>query len=511
MAPLAAADGTPAGLRDRLRRLSLRTRLTLLAAAAVAAAVAVVVVSAYVVVRGELRQQVDRSLVSQSQSLISQGRNGGPGLLARLLAPVQTGQLRFEPLFSSVILVRTDGTTSPLAGVPASATVVDGRPFTGVASGQVPQLLADARLSDGTLVRAIAIPVQNLDTQEQYALVLARSLAETNEALDRLRVLLLLAGGLGVLLAVGGGLLVARAGLRPVDRLTAAAEHVARTEELDAPIAVRGDDEVARLARSFNAMTAALSASRNRQRRLVADAGHELRTPLTSLRTNLELLVRSERSGRTLPAEDRERLLDDLGAQVTELGTLVGELTDLARDERATAEQEHVDFADVAARAVRRARRRAGNVVIEDDLAPWPVLGRPVELERAVLNLLDNAVKFSPPGSVVDVRLRDGELTVSDRGPGVEEEDRPHLFDRFYRAPAARGQPGSGLGLSIVAQAAAQHRGAIRLEGRPGGGTVARLWLPAAPSGATDLHPAGRVGAAARSTHVHGALGEAGH
>ena len=473
---------TSTALRALLSRLSLKGRLAAIAALVVALAVALVATAAFAVVRGQLRQQVDASLVQQAQSLQAQGGRG-PGGLGRLLAPVpdQAGRPRLAPLFSAVVLVDTAGASTPVGGGLGTANVRDGSAFASVATGADRQVLRDAVLGDGTHVRAIAVPVQvTVDgTTSDYALVLARSLAETDATLSRLRLLLVVAGGLGVLLAAVGGLGVARAGLRPVDRLTAAAEHVARTEELDVPIEVAGHDEVARLARSFNAMTGALALSRERQRQLVADAGHELRTPLTSLRTNIELLVRSERSGRGLPPEDRRRLHEDLAAQIGELGTLVGELTDLARATPAVAEPQSLDLAEVAGRAVDRARLRAGEVDLLADLQPWQVQGNPVALERAILNLIDNAVKFSPPGGAVRVYLAAGQLTVTDTGPGISPEDAPHVFERFYRATAARSLPGSGLGLAIVARAVEQHGGAVRLEPSPGGvGTTARLWLP---------------------------------
>lgn len=469
-------------MRRLLGRLSLRGRLTLISAFAVALTVAAVSAAAWFIVRDQLRGQVDTSLVQQVQQL-QRSRQG----FASLVAPFGRGQegrpTGFRALVSAAELVGADGTVRqiqlssvPLPGLQGAGT------FASIAGGQGSQLLRDGTLTDGTHVRAIAVNgLIDPDDGSPVVLILARSLAETDTTLSRLALLLLGVGGLGVLAAAGGGLLVARAALRPVDRLTAAAEHVARTEELDVPIEVSGDDEVARLGRSFNAMTAALSTSRVRQRQLVADAGHELRTPLTSLRTNIDLLVRSERSGRALPAEDRARLLDDVGAQLLELGTLVGELVDLARDERTSEPRVRLDLAEVAGRALDRARPRAGDAVaLTAELEPWPVVGQPAALERAVLNLVDNAVKFSPTCGTVSVGLSQGLLTVADEGPGVPAEDLPHVFERFYRATSSRGLPGSGLGLAIVAQTVRAHGGDVRLTPRPGGGTLAQLWLPAA-------------------------------
>jgi two-component system, OmpR family, sensor histidine kinase MprB len=287
---------------------------------------------------------------------------------------------------------------------------------------------------------------------------------------------MLLFGLAGVIGAAAAGWAVARNGLRPVRRLTGRVEEIARTEDLT-PLPVEGDDEIARLATAFNAMLAALSASRDRQRRLVADAGHELRTPLTSLRTNLDLLLQADESG-GLDPRLRAELLDDVGAQIEEMSTLVGDLVELARDEPIRPVVEQVDLADVIDRAIARARRRGTTLTFEVDTEPWWVTGEARSLERAVTNLLDNAVKWSPRGGTVRVRLNHGQLTVDDEGPGIAEDDRAQVFDRFYRSEESRSMPGSGLGLSIVRQVAERHSGAVRADEAPGGGTRMVLQLP---------------------------------
>jgi two-component system sensor histidine kinase MprB len=285
-------------------------------------------------------------------------------------------------------------------------------------------------------------------------------------------------GSIGVVFSAAAGLVLARAGVRPVERLTAAAEHVARTGELE-PIDVHGNDELGRLAVTFNAMLAALEISRTRQRQLVADAGHELRTPLTSLRTNLDLLAQSEASpDRSLPKEDRDALLADVRAQAEELSGLVADLVELARDDAPSAGPEAVDFSAVVERAVERVRRRAVGVRFDVALQPWTVYGESAQLERAVTNVLDNAVKWSPADGRVSVRLNHGRLDVADSGPGIAEADLPHVFDRFYRSPTARAMPGSGLGLSIVRQAAERHGGSVSIGRAAGGGALVVLELP---------------------------------
>jgi two-component system sensor histidine kinase MprB len=313
-----------------------------------------------------------------------------------------------------------------------------------------------------------------------FAVSVAKPLTQVDESLNSLALLLVAVSAVGVVGAAVAGLLIARAGLAPVDRLTDVVEHIARTEDLDTAIPVEGRDEIARLSRSFNSMTRALAGSRERQQRLIVDAGHELRTPLTSLRTNVDLMLRSEETGRPLPDDGKKRLLVDVKAQLVELSSLVGDLLDLARDED-VADVGPVALHEVAENAVRRVRPRGPTLRIETQISPWYVRGDAAALERALVNLLDNAVKFSPPGGTVTVRLRDGELTVRDQGPGIPEEDRPYVFDRFWRSPSARGLPGSGLGLAIAARAVRDAGGEIRLDPAPGGGTQAWTKMPGTP------------------------------
>jgi two-component system sensor histidine kinase MprB len=294
----------------------------------------------------------------------------------------------------------------------------------------------------------------------------------------------------GCLLGVGGAALlgraVARAGLMPVQQVTDAVEKVALTMDLDHPIPVHGADEIARLGLSVNTMLTAIGAARQAQRTLVEDAGHELRTPLTSLRTNIELLLAVERQpelAHRLPPEERTKLLRDLDVQVGELATLTTELVELAREETTREQPEPVELTDVVDAALDRVRLRAPRTTFVADLDPVTVHGRPGELERMVLNVLDNAAKWNPPGATVHIGLHadgpDGcRLSVTDTGPGIDEVDRPHVFDRFYRAPAARATPGSGLGLAIVAQTAAQHGGTVAVGPNTPHGTVVTIRLP---------------------------------
>ncbi len=310
------------------------------------------------------------------------------------------------------------------------------------------------------------------------ALVLAQPTESIERALDRLKVILLLSSAAGVALAGIAGWAVAANGLRPVRRLTAATERVARTQELR-PIEVSGSDELARLTTSFNSMLQALDASQHRQRQLVADAGHELRTPLTSLRTNIELIGQAaDNDERSLSTEERHEIMSDVRSQLEEMTTLVGDLVELARDEPMRRDPEPLDFADVVTQSVDRVRLRAPAVTFDVELEPWLVFGESQLLERAVTNLLDNAAKWSPDGSTVRVRLDEGVLTVADQGPGIDAADLPHVFDRFYRSSEARTLPGSGLGLSIVRRAADRHGGTVEAASGEEGGTLFTLTLP---------------------------------
>jgi two-component system sensor histidine kinase MprB len=457
--------------------VTLRARLALLVAAAVAAAVAVASVAAFLITRAELRDQVDQSLLRFTR--IPDQAAGIPDQAARrrlrdleqlcVAGPVQSP----VPELFSLQFLRRDGTTCRL--VTGGTAVPVGSRALQVARGERGTLLEDAE-TDGVHLRVLTAP-----RGDDGAVQLARPLTEVDRTTAGLGLLLGLVAMAGVAISALLGLAVARAGLAPVDRLTANAEHVARTQDLRALIEVRGRDEIARLAGSINAMLTALDASRRRQRQLVADASHELRTPLTSLRTNIELLVRADaHPERALPARDRSALLADLTGQLQELSGLLGDLLELARDEVPEEEVTEVRLDDLVGREVERARRGAPGVRFEVALEPTRLAGRRRSLERAVGNVLDNAVKWSPPGGVVEVSLADGELRVRDHGPGVPPEDLPLVFERFYRASSARHLPGSGLGLAIVREAVEAHGGTASLDSAPGKGTAVVLRLPAA-------------------------------
>ncbi len=295
----------------------------------------------------------------------------------------------------------------------------------------------------------------------------------------------------GIALAAALGLFVSRAALVPVRRLTGATERVARTQDLGHRIEAGEDDELGRLAASFNTMLAALERSRLAQRQLVSDASHELRTPLTSVQANLDALAMGER----LPARERARVIAAAQAQLRELTVLVGDLVDLSKTEIEEIEIEDVRLDLAAAGAIERARLHAPGCRFQLDAEPCLVRAAPARLDRAISNLLDNASKWNPPSpsaGPVEVRVRDGRLEVRDHGPGIAAEDLPRVFDRFYRSPEARGRPGSGLGLAIVRQTAEASGGSVHAANDPDGGARLTLELPPLEMSAAELRAAKR-------------------
>lgn len=446
------------------KHVSLAFRVALLTTGAVGLTLAVVSAIVYVTVRAEFESSLDDSLMRRAYSAVDAGFatqatvNGlPPGAL--LAADIKIAVIQDKQLYSTP------------SGEAAKAYV--GKPEAAVAAGKQRRSMRTVQI-DGTPYRVIAV-----HAGPQNALVLAQSMESTANALDRLRVVLSVVSIAGVVVAGVAGWAVATNGLRPVRRLTSAAEHVARTERLQ-PIAVTGNDELARLTLAFNSMLSALDASQQRQRQLVADAGHELRTPLTSLRTNIDLLSQADSRG-GLSERARAELMGDVRSQLGELTTLVGDLVELARDEPLRRDPEPVDLSEIVTSCVERVRPRASSIEFDVETEPWMVLGEPQLIERAVTNLLDNAAKWSPPLGVVTVRLTDGALTVADTGPGIAEEDLPHVFERFYRSREARMLPGSGLGLAIVWQTARRHGGSVFADRAASGGALMTLRLPGTP------------------------------
>jgi len=477
-----AVDGAGRGsaaerFRTWLGLLPLQRRVGYLTTAAVALAVALATLAGWTTVRASLYASLDSELVDVASSLsvpAAQDISNFGGLTERTL---RAGNI-------SVAAVRADGT---VYDVPDERQhLVLGPDELATARLHFGHSARSGRTADGSRFRIVAVPIATLPG---VALVVGRPLAGTDAVLRSLLLVVGLIGLLGIVTAAIAGTAVARSSLRPVRQLSGAVEQIAVTKELR-PVRVSGASDVAVLARSFNDMVGSLAASRERQRRLIADAGHELRTPLTSLRTNVDLLLMDARTG-MLREGDRLTILTDVQGQLAEFAKLIGDLVQLARDD-GEATPEALDFRDVVTSALERARRRGPGLHFDVELDPFYVVGVPDALERAVTNLLDNAVKWSPAGGTVRVQLEGNRLRVADEGPGIAEEDLPRVFDRFFRADTARTTPGTGLGLSIVAQVTHQHGGVVKAGRSAQGGAEFTMVLPGARS--LEALPAPAVG-----------------
>jgi two-component system, OmpR family, sensor histidine kinase MprB len=465
--------------------VSLRLRVTLFLALAVAAAVVAVSWAAYATARSEARGEIDQALLSRAAP--EMGQPGQVMVVSGGTRPAFTdsfpaGGVEMRP---DVIMQFVDAAGTVFAPFPGEVALpVEDEDLALAASGGEP-LLRDVTV-DGVHYRMVTVQAMGLVTVTAgqaaevtpVALQVARDLTETDAFLGDMRTRLLLIGGSAVLLAAVLAWFASRGAVRPVAVLTGAAEHVAATRDLEVPIQVTRRDEIGRLAASFNTMLAALASSRSQQRRLVADAGHELRTPLTSLRTNIEVLARMG----DMPAADRVELLADARQELEELSALVAELVDLAAD-APPEEQVAVRLDELVTEAVDRFRRRTGREV-SVSVEETALDGKPGRLTRAITNLLDNAGKFSPAGTPIEVTLRGGRLEVRDHGPGINPEDLSRVFERFYRAVAARTTPGSGLGLAIVEQVAQEHGGRAFAANAEGGGAVVGFEMPVGKAGA---------------------------
>jgi two-component system, OmpR family, sensor histidine kinase MprB len=472
--------------------VTLRVRLAI--ASTVAAAVAVIGVAVLGVgfARMELRSSVDETLVEQAR-----------GIHAAELVDRQGG--------------RPEGDASTSQGAPAAQGSGDGRSGDGDGDGDGDEAavleggVAAFQVIDesGTIVFTTPfvtpLPIDDEDLEvaidreptrlrdatiasthyrvvtefspPNYAVQVARPMTDVDRTLRGLTLGFSVLALLGIAMAGVSGLVLGRRALAPVAELSEASREVAATQDATLTVPETGGAELAQLGRSINTMLASLADARDHERRLIDDAAHELRTPLTSLRTNIEMLA----DDRPLTADDRRDLLGDVRSQMEEFSSLVGDLDALARGDGATAVNDHdnVSMAAVTEAAVRRAQRRAGTVQLNLTVEqPADTFGDAAMLERAVLNVLDNAVKWSPPDGTVEVRLTGGTITVSDSGPGIAPADLPHVFDRFWRAPTSRSTPGSGLGLAIVKQVVEAHHGTVRIESTEGSGTRVEMTLP---------------------------------
>ena len=468
--------------------MTLRKRLSLIAAASVGIAVLIAVFVCYMVVRHQLLSQVDNELNQQAQIVENNGLHGLAQQLPSL--PAKAGgsaQYAQAVLADGRSAVEEGDTQLPISG----------------ATRQVSQGKGDAFFSNvsigGTELRILTFPVPGLlvtsptgsQTVETGAIQLARPLNAVNSILSDLRLVLLVVLLAGMAVAAALGRIASRRVLAPLAEVAAVAQEIGETDDLSKRLNVHADDEVGQLATNFNSMLDRLESSREAlddsvraQRQLVADASHELRTPVTSLRTNIEVLL----AGAELEAEDRRRLLADVVEQSEELSALVNDLIELARGDEPGADTDDVRLDGVADESLARARRNAPGIHFDATLVPTLLDGVPERLARAINNLLDNAARHSPPGGTVEVQVGPKGVEVRDHGTGVDPDDLPYVFDRFFRGRNSRGRQGSGLGLAIVRQVAEQHGGSVSVTNAVDGGAIFNLWLPGAPADtAADL------------------------
>jgi two-component system sensor histidine kinase MprB len=453
--------------------MTLRHRIAAVAGGAVAVTVLVSALAIYVAVRSNLRDEIDTALHARVTEFVSGPdpdrdrshvcSNRGTDRSFPSL-PAANDDLRFGGAGGYLQVVCPDGGVVRATGTTVSLPVT--ARARQIARSGTGQDVSDLKV-DGTNIRVLTVRAPG-----SGSLQVARPLTEADNELERILIVLAIVSAAGIALAAALGGLVARTALAPVRRFTTRTEALARDPDVSERIEVRGDDELSRLAGSFNTTLDALERAVEAQRQLVADASHELRTPITSLRANIQMLQDVDR----LPAEERAALRADILTELDELTALVGDVVELARGSKPARVLDDVRLDRIVEAQVDRLRARGGGPAeFRLDLEPTVVRGEPDRIERAVSNLLVNAVKWSPPTGVVELELRDGTLTVRDHGPGFAPDDLRHVFERFFRADSARGMPGSGLGLAIVRQAAEAHGGRVDASNAPGGGALLRL------------------------------------
>ena len=518
-----------------LRSWSLRTRLAALTAAVVIVSIVVITLAAFTSVSQILYLEIDKNLQNQAQNIIDSG--------VEFPAEHSYEDGRYVPNFQetsnrmNVLVIPAAETGIKQPGSSSDSTQANGaesesssslEPVTPDIQGTQglstftadPDSPVDHEFDNEEVFEGVLSPVQmavvrgeqsfSFSTEgsmriyavrapDSRVVVVQQDIEFSKEALNSLRIVLILIGVTGALAAIIAGMAVGSAGVQPIDRLRRAANRVAETGELR-QIPVESNDELGSLTRSYNAMMRALQVSTEKQRDLVADAGHELKTPLTSLRTNIELLVMASRADNpALSEQDRADLERDVIAQINEMSTLIGDLVDLAREDSMPLTTAEVDLEEVFADSLERVERRRPDVHFDVHLVPWVVVGDEFSLSRAIRNLLDNAAKWSPQGGTVRVWMQPisdansdtptaVEIRIADSGPGIPEEDRAKVFERFYRSIQSRSMPGSGLGLAIVKQVIVRHNGAIIADASDDGGALMRVVLPGKSGSPLDIN-----------------------
>ena len=460
--------------------MTLRKKLALVTGLITLVTVGVLAVSAYVIASHELRSQVDDSLKSRAATIVREIDRAldRPDFFGRQRVPL--GPTLLQPEFDAVTQV-IDANGAILASLGPAELAVSGADLELAASN-----VGFAGRFTNADVGDKAYRVYTLSLPAGGAIQLGKDITDIEDARAGLRTWLIVIGLIGIAVAAVIGWIIARRTTRPIEQLASSADEIARTQNTSDPITIEASGEVGNLVTSFNTMLGALGRSLAQQKQLVQDASHELRTPLTSLRANAELLERPD-----LPADTRREIVNDIRAEVDELAALSSELSALATDQSTTETTSAVRLDEAVQELVERAQRRSGRDVRLHVENAATVEVRPNQFDRAVSNLIDNALKFSPGPTAIDVFVRGSRVEVHDSGPGIAPEDRPLVFDRFYRAASTRAMPGSGLGLAIVKQFADIH-GAQTLVGASGtGGAMVGLNLAPSTAWGDRVRPVG--------------------
>jgi len=440
--------------------MKLRTRFLIATSVIVFLTVSILSVAIYATVSKHLLSEVDNTLDARVVAIAESIRprnNAAPG-----------NRRQRNPLEEALLPIRFDTVTQvidPRGNVVIALGQVDlpisNDVFEMVANPLAQRMRITTKI-DGVPYRILSVPILR-----GGALQLGKDISDIESAKDGILLWLFVLGLLAIAASGSAGWFIARRTARPIQKLAAAAEHIAATRELTTTLDISGDAEIEQLATSFNTMLVALRLSREQQQQLVQDASHELRTPLTSLRANSELLEREN-----LDTETKNLILRDIRAEVDELAALTGELSSLASDQRLIEQLQIVNLGEAVEEVVERAQRRSGRIINLERKSPASIRVRPSQLDRAISNLIDNALKFCPTSQPVDVFVSNNRIEVCDHGPGISDADKPHIFDRFYRAVATRALPGSGLGLAIVKQFADDHDAVVNAVDTPGGGAT---------------------------------------
>jgi two-component system, OmpR family, sensor histidine kinase MprB len=462
--------------------MTLRHRIIAVASVAVALSVFAAALVLYLAVRSELRGEVDQSLRQRSRSFLPFG--GGPagqgqppqgGAEPSGYGPPGGGEGGFPKHLQRVPPLKEAGIQVEFIAPDGTVEIPGGQGGSQLTIAPLAREKAIARTGRGSAfaertVKGADLRILTVGAGASGAVLVARSLGEVNHELGRIGLILVLIAIGGVILAAIIGALVARTALAPIALFTNRTEALTGKLDLSQRLEVRGRDELARLAESFNLTLDALEQSLQAQRHLVADASHELRTPMASLRANIQVLEDADR----LPPEEQAALRRDIIEELDELTALVSDVVELARGTKTDMPTDELRLDEIVREAVKRTDRR-GDLRLRVDLEPTVVRGQADRVSRAVSNLLENARKWSSEGGAVEVDLHDGLLSIRDHGPGFNESDLPFVFDRFYRAEGARRLPGSGLGLAIVRQAAESSGGYVKAENAQGGGALLQI------------------------------------